>query len=128
MTDQELIQLAHKASENAYSPYSGFAIGAALLSKNGKVYLGCNIENASYGLTICAERVAIFNAISQGEKDFVAMAILTPSEDINLGTPCGACRQVIWEFARDIRLILCNYKGDSRITNIKELLPQAFSF
>ena len=94
MTDQELIALATRASARAYAPYSGYAVGAALLGKSGHTYTGCNVENASYSLTICAERAVVFKAVSEGERAFEAIAIVTS----NGGTPCGACRQVLAEF------------------------------
>lgn len=125
MTDAQLIELATKARENAYTPYSKFKVGSAVLTKSGKVYTGCNVENASFGLSICAERVAIFSAVKDGETEFESIAVITES-DIENGTPCGACRQVIWEFAPEMKIIIANTKGESTITNIKELLPKGF--
>jgi len=124
MTDGELVERAREAMERAYAPYSRFRVGAALLTKNGNLYLGCNVENASSGLTVCAERVAIGNAVSDGEKRFEAMAIATDSEQFI--TPCGACRQVIWEFAKELRIILSNARGEAKITHISELFPSPF--
>ncbi|MCL4424320.1 MAG: cytidine deaminase [Firmicutes bacterium] len=125
MTDQELIELAKKARRNAYVPYSGFAVGAALLTREGKIYLGANIENASYGLTTCAERTAIFKAVSEGEREFVAMAVVADSEE--LSSPCGACRQVLAEFGDRIRVIMVNLEGKQQEMTSGELLPAAFT-
>lgn len=124
MTDKELIDTAIHYRENSYSPYSKFKVGAAVLTKSGKVYGGCNIENASYPVTNCAERTAIFKAVSEGEKDIEAIAIVadTPGPC----APCGACRQVIAEFAIP-RTIMANLKGDAKVVSLAELLPFAFS-
>lgn len=124
MTDKELIDTAIHYRENSYSPYSKFKVGAAVLTKSGKVYGGCNIENASYPVTNCAERTAIFKAVSEGEKDIEAIAIVadTPGPC----APCGACRQVIAEFAIP-RTIMANLKGDAKVVSLEELLPFAFS-
>ena len=131
MTDLELINLAVKARENSYSPYSGFAVGAALLGKSGKIYLGCNIENAAYTPTNCAERTAIFKAVSEGEREFEAIAIVggKRGEDLNeLCAPCGVCRQALAEFCdSDLRVIL--YNGEKlKTTTLGELLPNTFDF
>ncbi|SDF24355.1 cytidine deaminase [Sporolituus thermophilus] len=120
----ELIAAASKARELAYTPYSRFQVGAALLAKSGRLYLGCNIENASYGLTICAERTAIFKAISEGERDFAALAVIANTNEPV--TPCGACRQVMAEFGIN-RVILCTTNGQRREATLDELLPYAFS-
>jgi len=122
--DQVLIEAARQARERAYVPYSRFAVGAAVLTESGRIYTGCNIENASYGLTNCAERTAIFKAVSEGETRFVAMAVIadTPGPV----SPCGACRQVMSEFAPDLRVILTNLKGDTLVTTARDLLPGAF--
>ncbi len=120
----ELIEKAGEAMTAAYSPYSHFKVGAAVLAKGGKIYAGCNIENCSYGLTICAERVAMFNAVSAGEKEFDAIAIVTDSAELT--PPCGACRQVIWEFSKDVAVILTNLQGKQRTTKISELFPTPF--
>ncbi len=125
MTDDELVKKAVEAKERAYAPYSDFRVGAALLTPNGNLYLGCNVENASHGLTVCAERVAIQNAVSAGEKDFQALAISTDSEEFV--APCGACRQVIWEFSKDLRVILSNDKGEVQVTCIADLFPRPFT-
>ena len=120
---EELMKAARDARQYAYAPYSEFAVGAAVLGESGRIYTGCNIENASYGLSNCAERTAIFKAISEGERCLAALAVVadTPGPV----SPCGACRQVILEF--DIkRVILENLKGDRHITTAKELLPFGF--
>ena len=124
MTDDELVQGAIEAKESAYAPYSNFRVGAALLTKKGNVYFGCNVENRSYGLTVCGERVAMQNAVSAGERKFEALAVATDSEDFV--PPCGACRQVIWEFSKDLRVILTNRKGETKTTKIQDLLPTPF--
>ena len=124
MDDKALIALAKQARAHAYAPYSGFAVGAAALSTDGRVFLGCNIENASYGLTNCAERTAIFSAIAAGAKELAALAVVADGEQPC--SPCGAYRQVIAEFAIK-RIILANLAGKSRIVTAEELLPYAFS-
>ena len=124
MDDKALIALAKQSRAHAYTPYSGFAVGAAALSADGRVFLGCNIENASYGLTNCAERTAIFSAIAAGAKELAALAVVADGEQPC--SPCGACRQVIAEFAIK-RIILANLAGKSRIVTAEELLPYAFS-
>lgn len=124
MDDKALIELAKQARAHAYAPYSGFAVGAAALSADGRVFLGCNIENASYGLTNCAERTAIFSAIAAGAKELVALAVVADGEQPC--SPCGACRQVVAEFAVK-RIILANLAGKSRVVTAEELLPYAFS-
>ncbi|MFQ5965923.1 MAG: cytidine deaminase [Candidatus Scalinduaceae bacterium] len=124
MNINELINEAIKAREHSYSPYSKFKVGAALRTRNGKIFTGCNIENSSYGLSICAEREAIFKAISSGEKDLDTIAVVTDSDILN--TPCGACRQVMWEFSKDITIIAANLKGKKKEFKIKELLAYPF--
>lgn len=124
MDDKALIELAKQARAHAYAPYSGFAVGAAALSADGRVFLGCNIENASYGLTNCAERTAIFSAIAAGAKELAALAVVADGEQPC--SPCGACRQVIAEFSIK-RIILANLAGKSRVVTAEELLPYAFS-
>ena len=125
MTDNDLYLLAKKAFENSYSPYSKFRVGAALLCEDGKVFTGCNIENATFGATVCAERVAIFNAISQGERKLLRLAIASDSNDFTY--PCGVCRQVIAEFNDDMVIIVGNNEG-IRSHPISELLPYSFKF
>ena len=124
MTEKELIQTAVKMLDMAYVPYSHFPVGAALLCKDGTVFTGCNIENAAYGDTICAERTAIFKAVSEGHRDFVRIAIAGRSDDHCV--PCGTCRQVMMEFAPDLTVICLNGKGESKRFALKELLPYGF--
>ena len=124
MTDNELIQIARQYRENAYTPYSRFKVGAAVLTASGKFYGGCNIENSSYGLTNCAERTAIFKAVSEGEREFAALAVIADTD--GPCSPCGACRQVIADF-RIPRIIMANLKGDVKTMTLGELLPFAFS-
>ena len=124
MTDRELCQKAIEMMDKAYVPYSHFPVGAALLCADGTVFTGCNIENAAYGCTICAERTAIFKAVSEGYKDFVHIAIAGKSEDYCV--PCGSCRQVMMEFAPRMEVICLNGKGESRKFALKELLPYGF--
>ena len=129
MNDFELMKLAEEARERAYAPYSGFRVGAALLSASGRVYLGCNIENAAYTPTNCAERTAFFKAVSEGEHDFCAIAIVGgQGDDVSeLCAPCGVCRQVMAEFCgADFRVLLGNSKGFRALT-LGELLPLSFS-
>lgn len=121
---KKLIKEAEKARKRAYAPYSKFKVGAAVLSVGGEIFTGCNIENASFGLAVCAERVAIFKAISEGSTKFEAIAVIGDTD--KPCSPCGACRQVISEFGEDIPLIMANLNGDVKIKKIKELLPEAF--
>ncbi|RKX36802.1 MAG: cytidine deaminase [Thermotogae bacterium] len=123
MTNEELINIAVKAMKRAYAPYSQFKVGAALLTKSGKVFEGFNIENSSYGLSICAERVAIFSAVVAGEKDFEKIAIVADTD--KLVSPCGACRQVMSEFG-DFQVIMTNTSGQLIVRSVSELLPFAF--
>ena len=130
MTDKELLTLAIEAMENSYSPYSGCKVGAALLTDSGKVYTGTNIENAAFGPTICAERVAIFKAISEGERDFSAIAIVGGKGGIIDGifAPCGVCRQVMREFCSDNFIVIMGIsEGEYKKATLKELLPLSFS-
>ena len=120
---EDLIIKAMEAREKAHAPYSQFAVGAALLAQSGRVYTGCNVENASYGLSICAERTAVFKAVSEGERDFEAIAVVTE----NGVTPCGACRQVLMEFGEDIQVIVADETGGYRVFGLQELLPEAFT-
>lgn len=122
---QELIQAALKVREHAYAPYSGFKVGAAILAENGEIYTGCNVENASYGLTVCAERVAVNKAISAGVRDFQGIAIVT---DVRKpASPCGACRQVLAEFSPQMPVYLANLQGKVCKLSLEELLPDAFT-
>jgi len=120
---EELILAAQLNRQNAYVPYSNFKVGAAVLTKNGKIYTGCNVENASYGLCNCAERTAIFKAVSEGEIEFVAIAIIADTAEPV--APCGACRQVMAEFGID-KIIMCNLHGQQHIVTLEELLPYSF--
>jgi cytidine deaminase len=121
---EALITAATQSRENAHAAYSNFRVGAALRATSGRIFNGCNVENATYGLTICAERVAIFKAISEGERGFDAMAVVTDTD--SLTPPCGACRQLIWEFCGDIPVILANLKGKIEIIPMKGLFPKPF--
>ena len=125
-TDQKtLIEEARVGRENASAPYSKFRVGAALLTADGKIFRGCNVENASYGLTVCAERVALLSAIAAGERAFRAVAVVTDAEEP--ATPCGPCRQLLWEYAGDIPVTLSNLDGVVRTFRLSELLPYAFT-
>lgn len=121
---QDLIKAASKARENALAPFSNFKVGAAVKTANGKIYTGCNVENASYGLTVCAERVAIWKAISEGEREFANLAVV--ADTTKLTPPCGACRQIIWEFCGDIPIVMANLQNESETMQISQLLPKAF--
>jgi cytidine deaminase len=121
---QQLVECAIEARRKAYVPYSKFPVGAALLGKSGTIYQGCNVENASYGLCNCAERTAIFKAVSEGETEFAALAVV--GDTVEPIAPCGACRQVIAEFNIPT-IIMANLKGDSRQVSLNELLPFFFS-
>ena len=119
-----LIDTALRAREQAHAPFSKFKVGAALLDDGGHIYTGCNVENATYGLTVCAERVAVFKAISEGARKFrrIAVAADTPV----LTPPCGACRQILWEFCGDIEVILTNLQGKTESLRLKDLFPRPF--
>jgi len=124
LNPKDLIKLARGARSKAYAPYSRFKVGAALLAKSGKVYTGCNVENASYGLTCCAERNAVFQAVGRGERDLIAIAIVSDSPEPT--APCGACRQVLSEFAPELEVIMAGAKGRVKTRRLKELLPDSF--
>lgn len=124
MERQQLIERAIMAKRNAIAPYSHFPVGAAVLTAAGKIYDGCNIESSSYGLTMCAERVALFKALSAGEREFVAVAVAADVD--GFCPPCGACRQVLWDFARDARIILISKNGKSVEYAMSALFPHAF--
>jgi cytidine deaminase len=127
MTQPDYAALAEAAlagRDRAYVPYSQFPVGAAVLTASGKIFLGGNIENASYPMTLCAERVAIFSAYAAGEREIVALAVVTPTDDV--ASPCGACRQVIYELAPRSEVLLLNLRGDRRLTTPQELLPHGF--
>ena len=123
MKPSELVALAIQARKKAYAPYSHYKVGAALLGKSGRVHLGCNVENASYSHTICAERTSVVKAISEGETEFEAIAIVTK----NGGSPCGACRQVLSEFAPNLTVYIADKEGHFRTTTLKKLLPDSFT-
>ena len=126
MTDEELIAVARKARKRAYAPYSEFAVGAALLGRSGQVYSGCNVENAAYPLCICAERTAVVKAVSEGELEFEAIAVVTATGAM----PCGACRQVLREFSDaegSLRVIVSDTASHVRTFTIAELLPEGFT-
>jgi cytidine deaminase len=120
---KELVAKAIEARENAYAPYSNYKVGVALLGKSGRVYTGCNVENAVYPLVTCAERTAVVKAVSEGERKFVALAVATE----NGGSPCGSCRQVLREFGEDIVVLIADVEGNTRETKVADLLPDSFS-
>ncbi len=121
---ESLIEAAKKARLQSVAPFSNFLVGAAIRTENGKVYTGCNVESASYGLTVCAERVAIWKALSEGERKFSELAVVADTE--SLTPPCGTCRQIIWEFARGAKIVFANLEGTTETFEIKDLLPRAF--
>ena len=121
---EALVEAARQARENAHAPYSNFRVGAALRATSGRIFGGSNVENATYGLTVCAERVAIFKAMSEGERGFDAIAVVTDTDALT--PPCGACRQLIWEFCGDVPVILANLRGKSEILQMRELFPKPF--
>ena len=123
MTDQALFDLALKAMDNAYVPYSHFRVGAAVLSEDGRVFTGCNVENASYGGTICAERTAIVKAVSEGATRFTAVAVAGEDAD---AWPCGICRQALYEFSPDLEVVMANTRGKALVMKLSELLPVGF--
>jgi cytidine deaminase len=125
MTYKQLAKRAKAAQKHSFSPYSRFRVGAALLSGSGKIYTGCNIENSSFGLTMCAERTAIFKAISEGERQFTAIAVATDED--RFVSPCGACRQVLMDLAGDIDCILTDKVGAIKVLKMRELLPYPFT-
>jgi cytidine deaminase len=119
-----LIEAARQARLQSVAPFSNFEVGAAVKTADGKVYTGCNVESASYGLTVCAERVAIWKALSEGERQFTQLAVVADTE--TLTPPCGTCRQIIWEFARGATIVFANLHGKSEEFHIADLLPRAF--
>ena len=119
-----LLRAAMKAREFSYSPYSKFKVGAALLCADGKIFTGCNIENSAYSPSLCAERCAVAKAVSEGARDFIAIAVVGPEDSET--TPCGVCRQVLQEFAPDLEVILVNCKGETTELTLRELLPYGF--
>lgn len=120
---RKLVEQAIRARENAYAPYSRFSVGAAVLTKSGKIYTGCNIENASFGAGICAERAAICAAVSQGEREFIALAVAAGSTPVS---PCGICRQFLCEFG-NFTVLTASAQGEYTVTTVEELLPGAFT-
>jgi cytidine deaminase len=121
---EPLIEAAKRARLQSVAPFSSFQVGAAVRTASGKVYTGCNIESASYGLTVCAERVAIWKALSEGEKQFTELAVVADTD--TLTPPCGTCRQIIWEFARGATIVFANLDGQTEEFHIADLLPRAF--
>ncbi len=121
---KRLVDAAVAARLRSVAPFSKFLVGAAVETKGGKIYTGCNIESASYGLTVCAERVAIWKAVSEGERELTNLAIVVDTEPLT--PPCGTCRQIIWEFCNDGYIVLANLNGHSEQLDIKELQPRAF--
>lgn len=122
--DNQLIETAKAARVRSVAPFSHFLVGAALRTKDGKVFTGCNVESASYGLTVCAERVAIWKALSEGERDFTDLVVVADTE--SLTPPCGTCRQIIWEFCKHAKIVLANLRGQQEELAIADLLPRAF--
>ena len=123
MTDP-LISAAIHARQNAHAPFSKFKVGAAIQDEKGHIYSGCNIENATYGLTVCAERVAIFKAISEGARRFMRVAVVADTEELT--PPCGACRQILWEFCGDVEIVLANLSGKMETMRLGTLFPRPF--
>jgi cytidine deaminase len=121
---QNLIRIATDARLCSLAPFSKFLVGAALRTEAGKVFTGCNIESASYGLTVCAERVAIWKALSDCERKFTDLVVVVDTEQLT--PPCGTCRQIIWEYAKHAKITLANLRGQSEVVDIRELLPKAF--
>jgi cytidine deaminase len=119
-----LLAAALAARENAFAPYSEFRVGAAIEDIDGRIHTGCNIENATYGLTICAERVAVFKAISEGVRKFRRVAVAADTD--RLTPPCGACRQILWEFCGDVEIVLVNLRGKTETYRLKDLFPKPF--
>ncbi|HTR37692.1 MAG TPA: cytidine deaminase [Bryobacteraceae bacterium] len=120
----ELTQAAIAARDHAHAPFSKFRVGAALETDDGRIFTGCNVENATYGLTICAERVAVFKAISEGARKFRRIAVAADTDELT--PPCGACRQILWEFLGDTELTLVNLHGKSETFRLKDLFPRPF--
>jgi cytidine deaminase len=121
---EQLIETAKTARLQSIAPFSNFLVGAAVKTEAGKVYTGCNVESASYGLTVCAERVAIWKALSEGERKFTELAVVADTE--TLTPPCGTCRQIIHEFCGDATIVLANLRGETETCTIDKLLPRAF--
>jgi len=123
-SENQLIEVATQARLRSVAPFSKFLVGAALQTDEGKVFTGCNVESASYGLTVCAERVAIWKALSEGERDFTRLVIVADTEQLT--PPCGTCRQIIWEFCKHATIVLANLHGQREEVHIADLLPRAF--
>ena len=121
---KKLLEAALAVRDNAYAPFSKFKVGAAIEDETGRIFTGCNIENATYGLTICAERVAVFKAISEGARKFERIAVAADTDVLT--PPCGACRQILWEFCGDVELTLVNLHGKSETVRLKDLFPRPF--
>jgi cytidine deaminase len=119
-----LISAALQARENAYAPFSKFKVGAAVEDGTGRIHSGCNVENATYGLTVCAERIAVFKGVSEGAQGFKRVAVVADTD--TLTPPCGACRQILWEFCGDIEIVLANLSGKSETLRLGELFPRPF--
>jgi cytidine deaminase len=121
---EALLAAALSARENAFAPFSKFKVGAALEDESGRIHTGCNVENATYGLTVCAERVAVFKAISEGARQFRRVAVAADTDALT--PPCGACRQILWEFCGDVEIVLVNPRGKIETYRLKELFPKPF--
>jgi len=124
LSGSDLIRAARQARRRAHAPFSNFKVGAALETADGTIVTGCNIENASYGLTMCAERVAMFKALSEGHRRFRRIAVVADTQEVS--TPCGACRQILWEFGGDLEVILANLRRETGRRRLSELLPLPF--
>ena len=123
-SNEELVTAAKEARQNSYAPYSEFRVGAAIETDDGEIYTGCNVESASYGLTVCAERVAIWKAISEGRHKIKNIAVVCDTKELT--PPCGVCRQIIWEFGGNVPVTLANLNGGRETIEMKDLLPRAF--
>jgi len=123
-SNEELVKAAKEARQNSYAPYSEFRVGAAIEMEDGEIYTGCNVESASYGLTVCAERVAIWKAISEGKHKVKNIAVVADTKELT--PPCGVCRQIIWEFGGNVPVTLANLNGGRETVEMKDLLPRAF--
>ena len=121
---EALIAAARLARENAHAPYSHFRVGAALEDISGRIFTGCNVENATLGLTVCAERVAVLKALSEGAKSFRCIVVVADTE--RLTSPCGACRQILWEFCGDIEVVLANLRGQTKVLQMSQIFPEPF--